>query len=309
MLHSAYASISHLLYTSLSTNLGVGGTYGSLTQGKERTFIANSSVHYTKSLPLSGRLQLGYTRSYSLNDRQIESTVQAIVHERHIFTGDLPVLLNERNILVSTIIVFDAKGTIIYEEGEDKDYVVRMIGDRVEIYRNPLGRIHSGQTVLIDYQYHTSPSMRYTTNTTNFNAGLVFQWLLLYYRVNRHDQTLLSGSSQAATFLQDLFIKTLGAELAWRGRDVGLELVGGYKIYESRALAFKSTNVRQSFFYHPMRNVTLSVNLALAFLQHSRVNREFRVYTYRSTLRWRIQHNLSFQGFGGFRIRQETDLQ
>jgi hypothetical protein len=306
LLHTGFASLNHRLYASLSTDIGVGGSYGSLSRGRERTYSVNGGTNYTKSIPFSGRLQIGYSRAYSYTDRQIPSTVQVVVHERHVFIGGLPILLNERNIILSSIVVFDSEDEIIFEEGEDKDYVVRVVGERVEIYRNPLGRIEEGATVFVDYRFRTYPRMRYTTKTAIFNAGLSFGPVSFYYRVTRHDQDLLEGLPEYASNLQNLFLRSAGAQIDFRGSDAALLLLAEYRDYESNVVAYELARLRSTLTYNPLQSVGLSAGITLSYLKYPDLNRYIAVYAYNSGLRLRLRRGLSFEGFGKFRIREDT---
>jgi len=306
LLQSAFASLSHRLYSSLNTNVGAGGTFGSFSLGKERTLSVNGGTQYAKTIPLSGRLSLGYARAYSLTDRAVPSLVQQVFHEVHVFVNGLPILLNERNVLLGSIVVSDEAGEIIFEEGEDRDYVVRQFGDRVEIYRNPLGRIEENATVVVDYQFRTPPSMRFRTDMETFNAGLSWSWLSLYYRVSRHDQDLLSGSPTYASFLENLSTRTAGAAIELHGRRGRLSVVGEYRDYSSNSVAYESLTLRNSLSYRPMRFVGLSASMTLSFLSHTRLKRDITVYAYRSTLQFRPARWFQLEAFGRYRIRRET---
>jgi hypothetical protein len=300
------ASLLHRLYESLNTNVSVGGTYSTLEAGKTYTVSLSGGISYTKKIPLSGRLLIGYTRGYSINDLQIEASERAVLNERHVFIAGFPVRLNERNIIVSTIVVFDEQGELIFEEGEDKDYIIRIVGDYVEIHRTPFGRIREDDVVLVNYRFLTLPAMRYSTNSNVFNAGLNFGWLSLRYQVNRHDQDLLAGDPQNISSLQDLFTKSAQLQLTLRGDNAGTSFFAEHKIYESRFLAFKAVDVRYAFFLKPLSGLTLSNRFTFSLLNHRRENLDIVAYALRSELRWRPSDSFIFQGYGKYRLRKET---
>lgn len=304
--NSASASVLHRLYSSINTNIGVAGSYSTLEDGKTYTFSVSGGISYTKKIPLSGRLHVGYTRGYSINDLQIEATERAVVNERHVFIGGFPIRLNERNVLVSTIVVFDERGELIFEEGEDKDYIIRIIGDYIEIHRTPFGRIQEGEVVLVDYHFLTLPSMRYSTNSNVFTAGLNFGWLSLSYHVNRHDQDLLAGDPQYISSLQDLFTRAAQLQVTVRGDNAGTSLFAERKFYESTSLSFKAVDVRYGFFLKLLRSLTFSNNFSFSLLNHNRENLEIKVYAIRGELRWRPSRSFLLQGYGKYRLRKET---
>jgi len=304
--NTASASLLHRLFASLSSNVGVGGTYSLMHNGKIYILSISGGINYSKRIPFSGRFQIGYTRGHSVNDHQIEATEQAVVNERHIFTGGLPIRLNERNIIVSTIVVFDESGEFVFEEGVDKDYVIRIIGDYVEIQPNPFGRIGEDDVVLVSYRFLTLPAMRYSTDAKLFNVGLNFGWLSLSYQINRHDQNLLAGDPQNRSSLQNLFTKTAQLQMTLRGENAGMSLLAEHKIYESNSLSFEAVGLRYAFFLKPLSSLTLSNSLTFSLLDHKRQVLDIKAYALHSELRWRPAYSFTFQGYAKYFLRRET---
>lgn len=300
------ASLSHRLYASLNTNASLGGTYSLLQTGRSYTYSLSGGVTYTKRIPLSGRLQILYTRGFSINDLNLDPTEQVIVNERHFLLGSLPVLLNERNIIVSTIIIFNEDGDFVFEEGEDKDYTLRIIGDRIEIHRNPFGRMLESSVILVDYHFQTLPSMRYSTNTEIFSAGVNFGWISLNYLVNRHDQNLISGDEESLPHLQDLFTKALQLSSTLRGERAGMSLYAEKKFYNSTSISFDAIDLRYAFFIMPFSRFTITNNLSYSFLSHNLESLDIKSYSLRSELRWRPSYYFTLHGFGKYDIREET---
>lgn len=303
---SGVLSLSHQLYASLTTSLGLSGTLNKFPRGGEKTYWANFASSYTKSIPLQGRLEAGYGLSYGENDRDAEGQLRWIIHERHVFRKEFPILLFHPRVILTSIVVTDESRTIFYEEGANKDYVVQVIGERVEIYRNPLGRIEEGQRVLVDYQYKTSPSMRYSTVSRQGVFSLTFPWLNLYYRYSSHDQNLLAGAAENKFFLEDILSSTAGIELRWFGGEIKTSLSGEYSTYESRALSYNALSFNQSFSCNPIHTILVSIKSSQFFLEHAEDKRQLRVYLYKGFLYWRTSINLFLRAFGGYRIRMET---
>ena len=306
LLQTAFFTLNHQLFSSLNTTVGAGGTYGKLTDGKESSYAFNGGVNYIKHVPLSGNLRIVYNRAYSIEDRHLKGTLQTVVRERHLLGTDLPIFLDERNILISTIVVYDERGEIIYEEGENKDYIVRVIDDLVEIYRNPLGRIQGNQSILVDYQFRTLPSMRYSTNTTIFNIGLSFKWISFYYRVNHHYQNLLRGSLEKESLLQNMLIKTIGLKMSRRGNTWGTSLFVEQKIRESNLVAYRLLEVRNISFLQLNRVMTLSSKFTLSLFDYTHVNRNINIYSYRPELQWYPTNLFSIKVYGELRIRRDS---
>lgn len=304
--HTGFVTVEHQLFNSLTTNINGGGNTGSMSDGKETGYSYNGGINYNKSIPFSGNFQISYNFAHSLTDRQIEGKIITVMGEQHIFINDLPVFLNERNIIASTVAVFNRKGDILYEQGDDKDYVIEIIGDMIALYRNPLGRIPEGQTISVDYQLNTSPSMKYETNTTSINTGLFFNWLSLYYKVNRHEQDLLRGIPGNESFLQNLFKETAGIKIFWRGNASGISILAERKKQESRIFDYEQMDVRSSFYLTPTRTTVISSKFTLSSIDHTKIDRTLIVYGCRAELQWRPTNIFSITGFGKLRLQEET---
>ncbi|NOY78756.1 MAG: hypothetical protein GXO76_12905 [Calditrichaeota bacterium] len=306
LLQSAFFALNHQLYSSLNTTIGAGGTSAKLTDGRESSRAFNGGINYNKHIPFSGNLRIVYNRAYSVEDRNLKNIIQTVVREQHVFIGDFPVFFNERNIIVSTIVVYNEQGSIIYEEGEDKDYIIRTVDDLVEIYRNPLGRIQENQRILVDYQFRTLPSMKYSTNTTIFNMGVHFKWISFYYRINHHYQDLLRGSAEKRALLQNMLIKTIGLKLTRRGNTWGTSLFIERIIRESNLVAYRLLETRNVSFLQLNQVLTVSSKLTFSLFDYSHVNRNINIYSARPEIRWYPTNLFSVKVYGELRLRQDS---
>ncbi len=306
MQNTAYASASHRLFSSLNTSLSTGGSYSNLRGGNTYTYSLSSSVNYNKKIPLSGRLQLGFTRGYSINNIETNNTEHIIVHERQAFVGGFHVMLNERDIITSSIIVFDEQGKMIFEEGENKDYILTVVGDRVELFRTPFGRIAENAVILVDYRFNTLPTMRYKTNSQVISAGVSFGWLSLTYNINRHIQDLVKGDPAGINKLQDMQAKAALARITLRRDNAGMSVYARHKLYHSRNLDFKSIDTQFSFFVKPFYSLSISNKLSYSLLDHQLELLKVSVYSLRSELGWRPSRSFMLRGYGKYRLRKES---
>jgi hypothetical protein len=78
-----------------------------------------------------------------------------VFDERHVMVGLQPVLLQQSDIVASSIVVTDENGSIVYDKGPLGDYIVNQIGGGLEtvLVRTPVSNIVDGQLVLVDYEY------------------------------------------------------------------------------------------------------------------------------------------------------------
>jgi hypothetical protein len=147
------AGFEHRLYESLITRGSVFFTDFEL-EGQSETDQRGGMLgfNYRKKNPW-GLLLGTYTASLVKLDQSGAGGTGVVVDESHIFLDPDNILLDERNIDTSTIIVTDNTGLITYIEGDD--YTILPVGDRTELDINPFGSggITNGQQLLIDYNF------------------------------------------------------------------------------------------------------------------------------------------------------------
>ncbi len=297
-LNTVYSYLSHQLFKSLSTNVGGGITDQLMTRGKSRIFMLSGGVNYTKRIPLAGNLQINYSGSRTLNNNRLQTQIQNIVQEKHIFWNGMPVRLNQRNIIVSSILVYNVRKNIIYEEGADKDYTVLQIGDYVEIYRNPFGRITEGETVSFDYQFHSLPSMDYETNISFWSIVFTFKHLSFYYRASRQAQTPSSPGIFELLFLENRRLQRGGIQLKWSRNLSRLILaVEGKDYFSSRTVPYRSVDLKTNYFFRPARELTISTGITVSILRYVGIKRRLQIYTYRTQMIWNLHPGRSFRGY------------
>ena len=86
--------------------------------------------------------------------------IRVVIDEQHVFTDPFPVELSEANIDIASIVVTDANGIEIYQEGDD--YTVTEVDGNVSLNITPLGvvlpNITNGQQLHVDYTYTFDPA-------------------------------------------------------------------------------------------------------------------------------------------------------
>ena len=304
-LHSAYTSLQHQLFQSLTSYASLSGSYNRMNNGKDESYAFSRGVNYNKNLPLEGKLQLGYKLANGKTDRTIRNVIYKKVAEQHMIINDTPVFLDETNIITGTIVVYNKEGDIIYEPGESRDYTIFSVGNQVQIMRTPFSRIEPEQVVLVDYQFRTAPSMKYTTSTEGFNAGLYFRWFSVYYRFNKHRQNLLRGQTLTADFLQNLYFRTRGIKAYLRGQRAGLTFLLEQKKYEGNKLAYDLLTLSNNFFLRPNSVMTLVAKLNYHRMHYDRLKRTTTIYSVNSEWNWYPTSLFSWQLFGTYRFQED----
>jgi hypothetical protein len=243
------AGFRHQLFESLVTNGEVGLSRLELTEGGFRSDqqFASIALDYTKRVPY-GRLTATGSLRYTRQEDSDQGEEVQITDEPHQFSSAGRILLTRRNIILSSIVITDLTGVLIY--AEDVDFAVRPVGEAVEIRRILGGAISPGQAVLIDYRIGPEPGG--TTDTTNgsitarydFEDGLL-RGLGLYVRYRRQDQQR-SSRGRVELIEEDVRELTYGAEYdLWK-----MSLLAERQNHESTLSPFESTRFEARYVDH-----------------------------------------------------------
>jgi len=305
-MHIAYGALSHQLYQSINSHIGGGVTRNSMSGGEESSYSYDWGINYTKRIPFSGKIQIGYKRARGKTKREIQSTLFPIVAEQHLIFGEQPVFLNERNIILSSIIVYNEAGDLIYEEGENKDYVVEEIENMVSIRRTPFSRIEEQQSILVDYTFRTMPSVTFGTSLNSFNSSLSFDYLQLYYRVNRHEQSLFDGTPENSEFMQNIFFQVTGMKFTLRGEKSGVSLLAEQRLYQTQKQNYQQLQLRNAFYVRLTEYLIVTSKLSLTMLEYPELEQNMKIYTGHLKMQWSPTTVFAISGFGGVRKQDRT---
>ncbi len=305
--NSVTAGLNYSLYQSLKASTRVSGVFTSSSVGDFRHRTIGASLAYTKKLPLSSRIQLTYSRNVSLTFRETQSVEQQVLNERHVVIGGRPFLLNERNIVPGSIVIYSERTLIQYQEGEDKDYIVRYIGDAVEIQINPLGRIPENDVLLVSYRFRTLPTMRYTTDNYLFSASLKLGPFNLYHNETMHDIQILYGDPFSTAPLTDIYIRATGIRTGFRSRLYRLSIMVERKLQESSRLTYTYQMVRGSLIFVPAFKFSLSANAEYYDFDYFRDGVKTLYTNIKTGLRWRPTYDLTMQLFWNIKRRRRDE--
>jgi hypothetical protein len=173
-------SLNHRLFESLTTNVYVDYSDINQTIYDENNLRAGADVNYTKKIP-TGTLNLSYRYYRSYFDVTGISAPLKIVNEEHTLYDNQTTLLNKPYVDLSTVVVKDQAGIILYQK--NFDYILTVRNDYVEIQRIPGGQILNGQSVTVSYTAIQPGSYSYIADNNSFSSSiLLFGKLLeLYY--------------------------------------------------------------------------------------------------------------------------------
>ena len=143
---------------------------------------------YTKKIPF-GQLRLSYHYYRHNQENESEEVPRQILNEPHILLDGSPELLDKPYVDISSVVVKDNTGTIIYQE--NLDYILVERNNFVEVQRVLGGLIPNGGQILVDYVAIQPGSYSYDLNNHDVFLGFIlFNRLVeVYYHGRFQDYT------------------------------------------------------------------------------------------------------------------------
>jgi hypothetical protein len=179
-------SLNHQLFESLSS--GIFSDYSGIDQTvyNETDLRLGFDLNYTKKIG-TGRINLSYRYYHSTYDMNGVSAPVRIVNEEHILSDSKITLLDKPYIELSTLLIKDITGKIIYQL--NFDYTITERNNYLELQRVPGGQIADGQTINADYtaMQPGSYSFEATNNSVAAGVQLFGKLIEIYYRGSFQD--------------------------------------------------------------------------------------------------------------------------
>jgi hypothetical protein len=174
-------SLNHQLFESLTSNIFTDYSEINHSIYDEKNLKAGIDFNYTKKIP-TGRINLSYRYFRSYFDMEGVSAPLKILNEEHVLSDAKILLLNKPYIELSTVVVKDKAGIVIYQL--NFDYTLTIRNNFVEIQRVPGGQIADNQIINADYTAIQPGSYSFEADNNSFSSSiLLFKKLIeLYYR-------------------------------------------------------------------------------------------------------------------------------
>ncbi|NPA68151.1 MAG: hypothetical protein GXO50_06040 [Chlorobi bacterium] len=168
--HNIKTDLHHKLFSSL--NSGIFYEYRNFSHNSygEYSNIFGTDIHYTKKIPLKGRLNISYNYRRQNFRTQNEPLNIRIFDENHVLTDGEITLLNRPYVDINSVTVTDATGTFVYRK--DFDYMLVERGAYVEILRFPGGQIQNNQAISVDYTVRLPETYGYDLNFNGYASDI-----------------------------------------------------------------------------------------------------------------------------------------
>lgn len=206
--HEGIFQLEHSLYENLESDIRLRGRSENSDTLDRHEYEIGGNSNYQKMFDF-GLISIGLYGDYRWTDRVSEAGTGETINEKHLASFIDPIILEERLINNSRIIV-TAEDGFVYTERVDYE-VIRFGGVFTEIRIRPSGRITDEELLLISYLYEILPSARYTTLSTGFSFSYSYRWIRLFHNGYRYNNDLTSGFGAPPDQKQ----RTTGLELSW----------------------------------------------------------------------------------------------
>ncbi|UCE59653.1 MAG: hypothetical protein JSU63_19690 [Phycisphaerales bacterium] len=299
--YSVSASLEHRLYENLVSQVTGFALTQDFDSGVEIDRLGvQATFNYRRSNPW-GILLGDYSFHVNTEDRAGANLAAERLDQEHIFNEPNPVILTGPRVDPGSIVIRDESRVTVYREGSD--YRVFTIGDRIEIFRVPTGRIIDGQVVLIDYLVEIGGTYTLTTIGQTLSLRQRFDFgLSPYYRLRWQHQRLSPEENSGIT-PEEISAHLFGLEFR-RGL---LTLTGEHEIQYSTLTPFDSTRLGLDFNRRFDSGGTGTIRARWVDTRYGSPNkRTSRFFTIEGRYRHAISRNLNFEGAVQYRNEKDS---
>lgn len=256
--------LEHRLFSSLRTRLS--GNFNDTTfstGGSNTVYSGNAQVTYTKKLPYGAVLQLEVGDGITVQDTKLNKSLQTRLNESVTVAGVSELYPLKSPGVTQVTDVFDKNH--IRKFVTPDDYGTQVIGQITYITINPAGGIHSGDVILVSYEFQADPSIKYSTTTLSTSGSYtLFDGRYLFQVQYSESNSTLSGQG-LGTFSppeSKLFRAAARANLH--------ELIFGVEYRNTENFATKQETIEGFTYYYTIIGLnTLGLQASDSFDQYS----------------------------------------
>ncbi|MBW6512977.1 MAG: hypothetical protein K0A93_12840 [Desulfuromonadaceae bacterium] len=293
-------TLTHQLYENLRTTLRANAGHTTTPEARETIYGGGLAFDYIRRIPAGMMLSLNLGHAYQVNDRISSNEAVASTDESVTLSDFNLTLLASRYVELTSVQVFSADG---WEYHRDSDYTLTVVGNFVQIARNPFGgAISEGETVLVRYRFRNDPSAQRGTLTRTYGAGLARGSIFsLRYSLTLITEELLSGLPPDT--LADDTRQNVSAQLNYGWSDTLLTAD------EERNTAGNSSRrwrLTQNFRWRPRPDLALNVNANYGETELLDNGQDGDAYGLRANAQWQSTPNQQWR-FETFRDTKTTN--
>ncbi len=292
----------HQAYTNLTTTVDLFGLYEDIEDDINTTQYGGSVDWQYNRRNRFGHLYANLALAYDTERVRGDNGRRIILDEAHTFRDPFALILRNRNVVPTSIVVTDTTNRRFYRIG--MDYAVFRQGNVTRVHRVRTGQIADGNTVLIDYQIRTPTDGQLDTVRVDcsleqrFTGGLTPYYRFSYrnqeddvsigflQRADRTDHHRMGVNYEAKCF-------TLGAEF-----EIFDDTVEPYDAFHVNGLVH--------MLKHPDHTLDASTRLSRLYFEGGLDDRDVTMIDVELDHRWRLSDSLSTVERVAYRLEDDS---
>jgi len=307
----ADAGIQYFPFQNVSTNFDANGSHVAYDTGSVDGYGGSAGLTYSHWLPAGGVLSTSATGGLNFTDSQLSSALLPIVNSPYQAPPQLGAgvgfLLNETDVVTSTIIVVNVRGGARLPTELGIDYEVEVEGNRTKIV--PLATsavIQGGDPLEVSYTYLTDPNLKSRIGTQSYLVSASWDWIAVSLTQDMTKQTPLSG--QEETLLSDQNRTALRVDVNhdwgdWRA-------LGNVRAarYRDARLDYDEIRFNENLTWRPSYDWQLSLSASQTQSEFIDSGRTSRYYDARLGGTWHSRQGWWADGFLTWRTQQDSEM-
>ena len=263
--HSGGAQVYQQIYANLAVTGGVNGLYSSLPSGTISAAGVAGNGDYNHPLPFNGHFVMGLGGGYLITKTHVPAGLVDVQDSAYTVPEAVgagsAILLKDRNIVTTSIVVVVLKDGARVPAILDVDYSIRVDGDRTSIV--PLAGsavMLPGDTLNVSYAYQVSSDAKYATTSRSASVSIDWTWIGASLYHDESDQKPLEGTD--TTLLLDQRRRNAMVWVRGSWDTVQLRADAAVNRYDSTRLAYLERRLDQyaSWLVNPNLQFNLSAN-------------------------------------------------
>jgi len=307
----ADAGIQYLPFLNVSTSFDATGSHVAYDTGRVDGYGGSAGLTYSHWLPAGGVLSASATGGLYYTDSQLSSALLPVVDSPYQAPPELGAgagfLLNETDVVTSTIVVVNVRGGARLPTELGIDYEVEVEGNRTRIV--PLATsavIQGGDPLEVSYSYLTDPDLKSRIGTQSYLVSASWDWIAVSLTQDMTRQTPISG--QQATLLSDQNRAALRVDVHhdwgdWRA-------LGNVRAarYRDERLSYDEIRLNENLTWRPSYHWQLTLGGSQTQSEFVDSGRTSRNYDARLGGTWHSRQGWWADGYLTWRTQQDSEM-
>jgi hypothetical protein len=304
-------SAQYMPFLNVSTNLGATASRVEYDTGTIDVTGGYGGVHYNHWLPKGGVLSTSVSGSLEISDSNLSSAAVPTVNAPYQAPPELgagaSILLNETDVIASTIVVTDVRGGARLPTVLGADYLVEVEGNRTMIV--PLATsavIQGGDPLEISFTHLVDPSLKSKIDTQSYFISADWDWIGIALTHDITSQEPLSGQTQTLLSDQKRTALRIDVRHDW-GNWRALANARAAR-YRDEHLNYDEMRLNENLTWRPSYNWQLALDASQTeskFLDSDRTSRNFDA---RLTGSWHSRAGWWTDGYVSWRTEQDSEM-